>query len=121
MIHKECSGTVLVDVTSSYKMLANITQNQTSDGLRTVEIHCYNTKEECEGLVFWCLKCDDEVSLDDIHFSCRSCGENMPVEDGLVALDSGGIWCDSCIQSRCDGEENVALLNIYATDSVVLT
>lgn len=121
MIHKECSGTVLVDVTSSYRMLANVTQNKESDGLRTTEIHVYNTEEECSGLIYWCLKCDEEVSIDDAEFSCRSCGEPMSLEDCQVALDTGGIWCDSCIQNRCDGEDCVSLVNIYATDLVALT
>ena len=121
MIHQECRGTVFVDVTSSYRMLANVIQTKESDGLRTTEIHVYNTKETCSELIYWCVTCDDEVSLDDVEFSCRNCGDHMSIEDGQVALDTGGIWCDSCIQDRCDGEDCVSLSDIYATDSVALT
>ncbi len=121
MIHNECRGVVLVDVTSSYRMLANVTQNGDSSGLRTTEIHVYNVKDDCSDLIFWCLTCDDEVSLDNIEFSCRGCNNPVSIEDGRVALDTGGIWCDNCIQSRCDGESCVSLSEIYATNLVALT
>ena len=121
MIHNECKGTVLIDVTSSYKLLAQVTQNKESDGLRTTEIHVYNTKEVCSELVYWCVKCDEEVSLDDVEVSCRNCGEPMTIEASQVALDTGGIWCEGCIQSRCDGEDCISLSDIYANDSVALT
>ena len=121
MIHNECRGTVLVDVTSSYKMLAQVTQNQESDGLRTVEIHVYNTKETCSELIYWCVSCDSEISLDEIEVSCRSCGSPLAIEVGQVALDTGGIWCENCIQAKCDGETCVSLESIYATDLVALT
>lgn len=121
MIHNDCRGTVLVDVTSSYKLLAQITQNEESDGLRTTEIHVYNIKDTCSELVFWCVSCDAEVSLDDVEVSCRNCGCPMPVEVGQVALETGGIWCESCIQDSCDGEGRVPLTDIYATDSIALT
>ena len=121
MIHVQCKGTVLVDVTSSYKLLAQVTQNQASDGLRTTEIHVYNTKETCSELVYWCVSCNDAVSLDEVEVSCRNCGEPLAVEDGQVALDTGGVWCEGCFQSRCDGEELVTLSDIYATDEVALT
>ena len=121
MIHQECKGTVLVDVTSAYKLLAQVVQNQEGDALRTTEIHVYNTKETCSELIYWCLKCDDQVSLGDVEFSCRNCGEPMSAEDSQVALESGGIWCDSCMEGRCDGEDCVSLLTIYESDLVTLT
>lgn len=121
MIHQDCKGTVFVDVTSSYKLLAQVIQNKESNGLRTTEIHVYNTKETCSELIFWCVSCDEQVNLDDVEVSCRNCGEPMTIEVGQVALDTGGIWCEDCIQSKCIGEGCIPLSNIYATDIVALT
>ena len=121
MIHKDCRGTVLVDVTSSYRMLAQVTQNKESDGLRTVEIHVYNIKETCSDLIFWCVSCDTEVTIDDVEVSCRNCGKPMSLEDSQVASDSGGVWCADCLEDRCDGEPCVSLESIYAHNSVSLT
>jgi hypothetical protein len=121
MVHNECKGTVLIDVTSSYKLLAQVTQNEESNGLRTTEIHVYNTKETCSELVHWCVKCDKEVSLDEVEVSCLNCGTPMSIEVGQVALDTGGIWCEACIQGRCGGEDCIPLSDIYANNSVLLT
>lgn len=121
MIHQECKGTVLVDVTLAYKLLAEVTQDKESTCLRTTEIHVYNIEETCSELIYWCVSCNKKVSLDDIEVNCRSCDEPMTIEVGQVALDTGGIWCDDCIQSRCDGEGCMSLSDIYATDLVTLT
>lgn len=121
MIHKECRGIIFVDVTSSYKMLANVTQDKGGGGLSTIEIHVYNTKDTCSGLTFWCVKCDEKVSLSNVEFKCRGCGELMSVEDGTVPLETGGIWCEGCAQGRCAEEESVSLQSIYDNDCVKLT
>ncbi len=121
MIHIGCNGTVLVDVTSAYKLLAKVTQKKDSTGLRTTEIHVYNITEEASDLIYWCTSCDKEVSLDELGFSCRICNKALTIEEGQVALDTGGIWCESCIESKCNEEDRVSLSTIYATDLLILT
>lgn len=121
MIHENCNGEILVDVTSSYKLLARVAIGKGGSSLSTAEIHVWNTKEQCSELIFWCVKCDAEVSLSEVVMSCRNCGHTFHAEDGVLPLETGGTWCSSCAEDRCDGEDCQCLETILENGSVKLT
>jgi hypothetical protein len=121
MNHKDCKGTVLADVTSSYKLLANVTMDRDGATLSTSEIHVYNIKETCSELILWCVSCDTLVPLDKVQQSCRNCGISVSLEEAVLPLESGGTWCPTCAERRCDGEKCVSLISVLGNVSIKLT
>jgi len=116
MFHIDCSGRVLMDVTSSYRMLAEITSTVGSNQLSTVEIHVYNVHEVCDTPIYWCLDCDSQVPLEEVGFNCRSCGDQLMLEDGRLPLETGGIYCTSCYECRCGDESCRELAELFTSD-----
>ena len=117
MFHLDCDGTILMDVTSCYKLLANVTSVVGSSHLNTVEIHVYNVSEVCDKAIYWCTNCDCEVSLDEVCFSCRICGTSVSIDTGRLTLETGGIYCESCFEGRC-GEEDCREMSDLFTPEV---
>lgn len=116
MFHQGCGGRVLVDVTSSYRMLADVTATIGSNQLSTIEIHVYNVNEVCDKTIYWCLNCDSEVSLDEVGFTCRSCDRELSLSEGRLPSETGGIYCESCFECRCDEEDCRELADLFTSD-----
>ena len=121
MKHDDCGGNVMVDVTKAYRILAKVTKDNEGQGLSTIEADVFNVDETCSELVYWCMSCDEEVDLADVTFRCQRCESTLTLASGNVPEDTGGIWCTSCAEDRCDGEDCVSLESVYETDTLRLT
>jgi len=120
MYHKDCEGRVFVDVSASYRMLADVSASKDGSQLNTVEIHVYNIKEVCEQAIYWCLTCDREIDTDELGFTCRSCGVPVQMEDGRLPSESGGIYCLPCYEDRCTDEDCHSLSDVFTYESVIV-
>ena len=110
LYHDRCKSSALVDVTQSFKLLAEISIASDVNSSQTAQIHIYQDSDVIEEIIFRCSSCGP-ISIKDISGRCRNCGEFKPVTELSIPRDTSGIYCDICIK-RFNDEKHTKLLTL---------
>ena len=102
LFHKECGSIIKIDMKDSVKCLAEFTivGKFTAKPVR-IEIFCENDKST--PIIFYCKKCRRDVEKDEkMVCRCDKCGGVFDSKTMKTPTDSGGLYCEKCIQRFSD-------------------
>ena len=106
-ITPNCKSEVHVDVSGAIKVLMEpIISPRGISGRITITQGKIIPRE----ISFYCLRCKNALRLEDISFICSACGENFPIVDGKVPVNSGGVYCPEHIRRFTKDNEPIANL-----------
>ena len=109
MRHTQCGGSVYVEVTSAFKLMAEISMDLANNSLQTVAIHTFQKKTQLKKVVFTCSRCNNIVEITDLKFQCRGCGDDIELKDTLVPTESNGNFCYDCAHNMFSEERLIKM------------
>lgn len=115
IFHKNCGGTLLVNIKSGLEMLCDFSIQKT--GLRVERLQVSRNKGKIKiPTVFNCQSCDEiEIDMDNIQILCSYCN-NAPktfVNINYYPL-IGSFFCNNCAKKHLKDEEIVGKKKIEA-------
>jgi late competence protein required for DNA uptake (superfamily II DNA/RNA helicase) len=109
--HEKCGNILRIDLSESTRILADfsIVGKFTA---QVTELSFRKSGKTRIPIKYYCVKCKRIVEeKEDVVSKCDRCGEINDVKQSKVPAESGGIFCEKCIE-RFSGDEKIYSVSI---------
>jgi len=113
LTHKECGGTVTLDITKLITFLMSFGIGTRALTLGMGEIH-FKKSNEVVVPDFMCTECMETIVVSDINAMCNQCGDVIDVSTRRLwkPNSSGGVYCEGCYETLFSDDSRTNLETI---------
>lgn len=113
LYHKKCGNLLRAEISpDAVKLLASFSlTGKFTAQVNNISLH--RTGVSKIPLIYYCVKCNKNVTEEDDEFCfmCSSCGKEFDLESLRIPQDSGGVYCEDCVE-RFSTEEKIYSFNV---------